>query len=78
MVADKPMKMLKTTQNEFFGVLFSLVSIALAKIMNPNGVHIHRILQSIFAKQEAKIDPEQFATAVLRRNKEVFERLAEM
>ncbi|OLD55832.1 hypothetical protein AUI46_03305 [archaeon 13_1_40CM_2_52_13] len=71
------MKM-KTSESLTLGLVLGLISIAVAKIAHPNTVHFRKIARSVFSTHQGKIDPEDFANAVLRRNKEVFDRLAEM
>lgn len=71
------MKM-KTSESLTLGLVLGLISIAVAKIAHPNAVHFRKIARSVFSTHQGKIDPDDFANAVLRRNKEVFDRLAEM
>jgi len=64
----------------FIGVFLGLISLAIVKLTYPHAISLHGTVKRIIANpQKAQNStPDQFALAVLKRNKEVFERLAEM
>ncbi len=60
------------------GVL-GLVGLVLVKARYPSRVELRQALKRMLIGHEyERLDPDQFAAAVLKQNKEVFDRLAEM
>lgn len=61
-------------------MFLGIVSLAIVKLTNPRSVSFHKTVKHMIAnpKDARNFDPDQFAYAVLKRNKEVFERLADM
>ena len=62
------------------GIVWSLVGLALIKVRYPNRIELRRTLHQIIwgNGQLRKIDADQFAIAVLKQSKDVFDKLAEM
>jgi len=73
-------KLSEHTSTGFIGVFLGLVSVALLKIAYPRAVEFHRTAKHLVSnpKDARSFSPDQFAIAVLKRNKEVFDKLAEM
>ena len=78
MVVEPGEEDMRTSESMVVGLLAGLISIAFAKIAHPNSIHFRKVARSVLLTNQGKIDPDDFAHAVLRRNKEVFDRLAEM
>ena len=68
------------TSSNFFGFILGMISLAIVKITYPHTVSLHRTVKRMIAnpKDAQNFGPEQFALAVLKHKKEVFEKLAEM
>ncbi len=62
------------------GIIWSLVGLALIKVRYPNRIELRKPLHhTIWANGELRrIDADQFAIAVLKQSKDVFDKLAEM
>ncbi len=62
------------------GIIWSLVGLALIKVRYPNRIELRKTLHHIiWANGELRrIDADQFAIAVLKQSKDVFDKLAEM
>ena len=62
-----------------FDLFLSVIGAFISKLVNPKAVELLRSLYAILVLGKVtRFEPEQFATVILKRNKEVFERLAEM
>ena len=64
--------------HDFVGILLSLVGLTLAKIRYPREFSFLETLKHLSHGDRRRFGPDQFAVAVLKQNKEVFERLADM
>ena len=62
----------------FSDVFFGVLSVFVIKLMAPNAVAIHSVFDIIRGKKKIRFQASEFASAVISRNKVVFERLAEM
>ena len=62
------------------GIVWCLVGLALIKARYPNRIELRKTLHRIiWGKSELRrIDADQFAIAVLKQSKDVFDKLAEM
>ena len=59
--------------------LLGLVGLALIKARYPNQIELRKTLKRVMLSREyGKLNPDQFADAVLKQSKDVFDRLAEM
>ncbi len=59
-------------------VFFGVLSVFIIKFMDPNAVAIRSVLDIVRGKKKVRFQASEFASAVISRNKTVFERLAEM
>jgi len=64
----------------FTGILFGLIGLALIKARYPNSVQFRRAFHNVLLGKRGlgSLDPDQFASAVLKQSKDVFDKLAEM
>ncbi len=62
----------------FADVFFSVLSVFIIKFMDPNAVAIRTVFAIVRGKKKVRFQASEFASAVISRNKTVFERLAEM
>jgi len=62
------------------GIVWSLVGLALIKVRYPNRIELRKTLHHIIwgTGELRRIDADQFAIAVLKQSKDVFDKLAEM
>ncbi len=59
-------------------VFFGVLSVFIIKFMDPGAVAISSVLDIVRGKKKVRFQASEFASAVISRNKTVFERLAEM
>ncbi len=59
-------------------VLLGVISVVIIKLVDPNAVAIRSIADVVTGKKKVRFRADEFATAVIKRNKNVFDRLAEM
>lgn len=62
------------------GIVWAFVGLALMKVRYPDKVELRKTFHRIVwgSNETGKIDADQFANAVLKQSKEVFDKLAEM
>ncbi len=62
-----------------YDLLMSIFSAILSKLVDPSDVNLLSSLSAIFVRRKVThFEPERFASVILKRNKEVFDKLAEM
>jgi hypothetical protein len=68
------------TSNSLLGIFLGLVSLAILRITYPHTFSWHRAVKRLIRNPNdvRYFGPDEFAIAVLKRNKQVFDKLAEM
>jgi len=69
---------LEHATRDFLGIVLGLVGLTLAKIRYPREFSFLETMRHLAHGERRKFGPDQFAVAMLKQNKEVFERLADM